>query len=171
MAEDLRHEVTHGYLHTMVPHLPLWLDEGLAEYYEVPRGQAGLNPPHLQCCCGAEKEKQWKPDLAQLEQLNHPSDMTQQHYAEAWAWMHFLLTTTPERRETLCSHLARIRMAGTAPAAVADSGRRPNRRPLPCCCNTCTRCSTRAGHATVSHTRSRTKRVELHRRTGFQARP
>ena len=41
VAEDLRHEVTHGYLHTMVPHLPLWLDEGLAEYFEVPRGRAG----------------------------------------------------------------------------------------------------------------------------------
>ena len=31
VAEDLRHEVTHGYLHTMVPHVPLWLDEGLAQ--------------------------------------------------------------------------------------------------------------------------------------------
>ena len=47
VAEDLRHEVTHGYLHTMVPHLPLWLDEGLAEFYEVPRGQGGVNPPHV----------------------------------------------------------------------------------------------------------------------------
>ncbi len=36
VAEDLRHEVAHGYLHTMVPHLPLWVDEGLAEYFEVP---------------------------------------------------------------------------------------------------------------------------------------
>ena len=24
VAEDLRHEVAHGYLHSMVPHLPLW---------------------------------------------------------------------------------------------------------------------------------------------------
>src|SRR6185295_9937154 len=26
IAEDLRHEVTHGYLHSIVPRLPLWLD-------------------------------------------------------------------------------------------------------------------------------------------------
>ena len=43
VAEDLRHEVTHGYLHSVVPNLPLWLDEGLAEFFEVPRGNRGLN--------------------------------------------------------------------------------------------------------------------------------
>ena len=43
VAEDLRHEVAHGYLHAIVPSIPLWLDEGLAEYFEVPRGQNGLN--------------------------------------------------------------------------------------------------------------------------------
>ena len=47
IAEDLRHEVAHGYLHASVPHLPLWLDEGIAEYFEVPRGQRGLNKPHV----------------------------------------------------------------------------------------------------------------------------
>ena len=28
VGEDLRHEVTHGYLHSVVRGLPLWLDEG-----------------------------------------------------------------------------------------------------------------------------------------------
>ena len=45
MAEDLRHEVTHGYLHSVVPDVPQWLDEGIAKFYEVPRGQRGLNCP------------------------------------------------------------------------------------------------------------------------------
>ena len=48
VAEDLRHEVAHGYLHAAVPNLPLWLDEGLAEYFEVPRGHDGLNRPHVE---------------------------------------------------------------------------------------------------------------------------
>jgi hypothetical protein len=43
VAEDLRHETTHGYLHAVVRNLPLWLDEGIAEYFEVPRGQQGRN--------------------------------------------------------------------------------------------------------------------------------
>lgn len=115
MAEDLRHEVTHGYLHTMVPHLPLWLDEGLAEFYEVPRGQGGVNPPHVNLLLRADSEKAWQPDLPRLELVTQPADMTQQHYAESWAWIHFLLTTTPERRQRLRAHLSRIRMTGTAP--------------------------------------------------------
>ena len=45
--DDLRHEVTHGYLHSVVPDVPLWLDEGIAKFYEVPRGQRGLNRPLL----------------------------------------------------------------------------------------------------------------------------
>ena len=46
VAEDLRHEVAHGYLHAAVSGLPLWLDEGLAEYFEVPRGYHGLHQQH-----------------------------------------------------------------------------------------------------------------------------
>ena len=47
VGEDLRHEVTHAYLHSVLPSIPLWLDEGLAEYFEVPRGRQGLNRDHL----------------------------------------------------------------------------------------------------------------------------
>ena len=115
VAEDLRHEVTHGYLHTMVPHLPLWIDEGLAEYFEVPRSQGGLNPPHRTMLLQAAHQRNWTPDLQRLEQLATPGEMTQQDYAEAWAWVHLLLDSTPQRSELLRNHLARIRMTGTAP--------------------------------------------------------
>ena len=47
VGEDLRHEVTHAYLHSVLPNIPLWLDEGLAEYFEVPRGRHGLNRDHI----------------------------------------------------------------------------------------------------------------------------
>src|SRR6478609_512831 len=47
VAEDLRHEIAHGYMHSSLPSIPLWLDEGLAEYFEVPRTQNGLNRPHV----------------------------------------------------------------------------------------------------------------------------
>ena len=115
VAEDLRHEVTHGYLHTMVPHLPLWIDEGLAEYFEVPRGQGGLNAPHLTLLLEAGRQRGWVPDMRRLERVTMPAAMSQQDYAEAWAWMHFLLDSTPQRAELLRNHLARIRITGTAP--------------------------------------------------------
>lgn len=104
VAEDLRHEVAHGYLHAVVPNLPLWLDEGLAEYFEVARGQAGVNRAHLDLLTG-EGATSWRPDLARLEQLHDTAEMTQAEYAQSWAWVHFLLESSPERLEILRGHL------------------------------------------------------------------
>ena len=108
VAEDLRHEVAHGYLHSVINRLPLWLDEGLAEYFEVSRGQRGLNKPHVHELAAAQK-KGWKPDLERLEQLRSPGDMTQNDYAESWAWVHFMLEGSPENQALLRSHLQAIR--------------------------------------------------------------
>ena len=39
---DLRHESTHALLHACLPMVPLWLDEGLAEYFEIPAGETAV---------------------------------------------------------------------------------------------------------------------------------
>ena len=57
MAEDLRHEVTHGYLHSVAPNVPQWIDEGIAKFYEVPRGQRGLNRAMFRSPCGADRAR------------------------------------------------------------------------------------------------------------------
>ncbi len=44
---DVRHEGTHGLLHAALPMVPLWLDEGLAEYFEVPAASRAYANPHL----------------------------------------------------------------------------------------------------------------------------
>jgi hypothetical protein len=113
VAEDLRHEVAHGYLHSVVPNLPLWLDEGLAEYFEVPRGHAGLNVPHVNDL-RARLSAGWRPDLRRLETLTSVNDMTQLDYAEAWAWVHWMLETSPERLVLLRNFLQTLRRDGTA---------------------------------------------------------
>jgi hypothetical protein len=115
VAEDLRHEVSHGYLHSIIRNLPLWLDEGLAEYFEVPRGTHGLNQPHVDELMAAMAQGNWQPDLQRLEQLGSSAEMTQLDYAEAWAWVHMLLETTPQRRDMLQQHLAGLRKEGIAP--------------------------------------------------------
>ena len=109
---DLRHEVTHGYLHAVVDDLPLWLDEGLAEYFEVGRDAHGFNLSHRRLLQHRRVEDDWRPDLAELEKVELPSAMGQLHYAESWAWVHFLLETTPERRKLLRDYIARLRMDG-----------------------------------------------------------
>lgn len=104
VAEDLRHEVAHGYLHAVVPNLPLWLDEGLAEYFEVARGQIGLNRSHLEQLAG-ESAGAWQPDLKRLELLRTAGEMTQQDYAQSWAWVHWLLESSPQRLQLLRGYL------------------------------------------------------------------
>ncbi len=91
VAEDLRHEATHAYLHAVVPNLPLWLDEGLAEYFEVPRGYGGLNRENLAAVLARMERGECNPCLRRLERLVPTDDMSHDEYAEAWAWVHFLL--------------------------------------------------------------------------------
>jgi hypothetical protein len=114
MAEDLRHEVTHGYLHSVVPDIPLWLDEGLAKYYEVPRGRHGVNQRLLDRLLIKIRSEHWWPNLPRLERFSPTQDMTQDDYVEAWAWVHFLLESQPERVDMLRAYLAELRQDGSA---------------------------------------------------------
>jgi hypothetical protein len=115
VAEDLRHEVAHGYLHAVIQHLPLWLDEGLAEYFETPRGTHGLNRAHVEELSSLAAAGRWVPNLRRLEALKSPSEMSQTEYAEAWAWVHFLLETEPRRRQLLQTYLADLRRDAAIP--------------------------------------------------------
>jgi hypothetical protein len=111
VAEDLRHEVAHGYLHAVVRNLPLWLDEGLAEYFEVPRGHHGFNAPHAELLRNSQS-RGWKPDLRRLEALHDATEMTQLDYAESWAWLHWLLETATEHKTFLQQFVSRLRQQG-----------------------------------------------------------
>ena len=119
MAEDLRHEVTHAYVHSAAPNVPVWLDEGIAKYYEVPRGGRGLNRPLLKRLMTRIQQEHWQPDVRRLEQLTGSENMTQDNYAEAWAWVHFLIESRPERVELLRGYLAELRREGAAPPLSA----------------------------------------------------
>ncbi len=130
VAEDLRHEVAHGYLHATVPRLPLWLDEGLAEYYEVARSQHGRNAAHVEHLATKIKQDRWQPDLARLEALDSAAEMDQLHYAEAWAWVHFLLTTDEAHRKVLHHYLRSLREKGASrpfSEVLGDLHLEPNR--------------------------------------------
>ncbi len=114
VAEDLRHEVAHGYLHAAIPALPLWLDEGLAEYFEVPLAHRGMNMPHVHEIVSALQQESWSPDLRRLESITSVSDLSQRDYAEAWAWVHYLLETDDAHRRILRSYVGQLRSSGAA---------------------------------------------------------
>lgn len=107
IAEDLRHELTHALLHSVLKDVPLWLDEGLAEYYEVPPECRGINFQHLdQIRRGTAP---FKPDLVRLEQLSQVQQMAPAEYRESWAWVHFMLSNKGEARPVLLNYLQQLR--------------------------------------------------------------
>jgi hypothetical protein len=106
--EDLRHELTHALLHSVLKDVPLWLDEGLAEYFEVPPAWNGVNRHHLdQIQRGPHAP--FQPDLARLEQLSQVQQMAPAEYREAWAWVHLLLRGQPEAKKVLIAYLQQLR--------------------------------------------------------------
>lgn len=111
---DLRHEMTHAYLHAAWPSLPLWLDEGLAEFFEQPAASRGGQPAHAQGLLDAQAQGRWQPDLKRLEAKQHVADLSAQDYAESWAWVHWLLSGPPASRSLLIEHLQRRQHDPTA---------------------------------------------------------
>lgn len=110
VQEDLRHEFTHGLLNSTLQNLPLWLDEGLAEYFEV-SGRPGTVKPTVVQRLGQALTNGWRPDMAHLEGLTDVTLMTQSNYEEAWAWVHFLLHSEPAQRDVLLSYLQSLRQS------------------------------------------------------------
>jgi hypothetical protein len=90
LEEDLRHEATHALLRGAFGDLPLWLDEGLAEYFESDLSQPDAGRPRLESIAG-DLRGGWSPNLDRLESLADIRQMTPRDYREAWAWVDLLL--------------------------------------------------------------------------------
>lgn len=107
IQQDLRHELTHALLHSVLKDVPLWLDEGLAEFFEMPPSWNGVNYQHLeQLRMGNGFQKM---DLARLEQMTEVQQMNPAEYREAWAWTHLMLRSTPQVRQALLGYLHELR--------------------------------------------------------------
>jgi hypothetical protein len=103
--QDLRHELTHAILHSTLKSVPIWLDEGLAEYFELPTKQNGLNPQHLDHL----RKGDVRFDLDRLEKLELVNQMTPAEYRESWAWVHLMMRTNPQAKQALLSYLQDLR--------------------------------------------------------------
>ena len=117
-ATDVRHECTHAVLHNALPYVPLWLDEGFAEYFEIePAGRASENP-YLRSLRRSIMFR-WQPNLARLESLTDLTQMGEAEYRESWAWVHFMLHGPAEVRQALSDYLYDIEQ-GIAEGRLSD---------------------------------------------------
>lgn len=104
LRQDLRHETTHALLHSALPDVPLWLDEGIAEYFEFSDLPDQINPSHVDHLRQAVING-WEPDLPRLEKLIDLWQVKQIDYRESWLWIHFCLHHSPQTRRILLEEL------------------------------------------------------------------
>jgi hypothetical protein len=116
---DLRHEATHALLHLAMADLPLWLDEGLAEYFEVPEAKRGVNSEHL-AKIPTDIASGWTPDIARLEGLKDVRQLSPRDYRESWGWVHYLLHGSPTGRAVLLGYLADLRGKKAEPKPLSE---------------------------------------------------
>ena len=136
LEEDLRHEATHAVLHGSFGDLALWVDEGLAEYFELDLAQPGAEHERVEYIA-RDLAGGWSPDLARLESLNDIRQMTPRDYREAWAWVHLFLNDSPAQKEVLLASLARPK---EAPKSCGSSKKEQRT-------NACSPTSKRCSHA------------------------
>ena len=122
---DLRHECTHALLHASLPMVPLWLDEGLAEYFELPTADRLRGSPHAAAVRRNLLFGRYA-NLTELESISSVGEMNGREYRHAWAWVHFMLHGPPVARDELRKFLNDI-YNHTPPGNL--SNRLPDRLP------------------------------------------
>jgi hypothetical protein len=115
---DVRHECTHALLHAVLPVVPLWLDEGLAVYFEQPAEKRVFDNPQLSAVRWAIRLGGVQR-LESLEKKQKTEQMERSDYKAAWAWVHFMLHGPPEAGDELIGFLANIQ-AGTPPGLLSQ---------------------------------------------------
>ncbi|MEK6258285.1 MAG: hypothetical protein AABP62_06655 [Planctomycetota bacterium] len=120
---DVRHETTHALLHTALPYVPIWLDEGIAEYFEASPGLREKHHPHRGELQRAIRFFGWKPGIEKLEAEREMLGMNDKDYRDAWGVIHFILHGPPAAREALAAYFEEVQ-SGKAPTPLSQHLRR-----------------------------------------------
>ena len=107
LGEDLRHELTHAFLHAAIAYVPLWLDEGLAEYFEKPRETRASENPYFKKVSRRIAFGR-VPLISRLEKVIYFEQMGTNEYCEAWSWVHFMLHHSRQTHLTLAGYIQLI---------------------------------------------------------------
>ena len=123
LVVDLRHEMTHVRVHQHMPYAPLWLDEGLAEYFEE---EEAARPRSSR-----REAVRWKarlgssPSLISLEKIPSAEAMGAEEYRSSWAWICFLINDGAGSRQTLQNYVEEVHR-GAAPGKFSEYAQAEN---------------------------------------------
>lgn len=117
IATDLRHEVAHALLNADGCRLPLWLDEGIAEYFEVEQQCRFSNSAYLPSVARRARSG-FVPSLEQLESIERLEHFSNASYRDSWSWVHFMLHRSKTTRNLLLRHLQDLQ-SGVQPLPIS----------------------------------------------------
>lgn len=128
-ARIVFHEYTHLLLHNAARSIPIWLDEGLAEYYST----YALDPDGKRAHIGRPivwhvflLRERFIP-LADLIAVDHRSPLYNERdrqsifYAEAWALTHYLMTAAPGGPASINAYTTAIAKGARADTAFLEA--------------------------------------------------
>jgi hypothetical protein len=110
---DARHECTHALLHASGIKLPLWLDEGLAEYFEVECTEKGSHPTHRHAVATQLRYGQ-VVQIEDFEQSQNATTLSPKEYRDAWSIVAFLLNHNAESKQALQEYIEDLRTGAAA---------------------------------------------------------
>lgn len=105
MLRTIRHEGFHQYFDMVAPDVPVWLNEGLAEYFEVSRYKAGkptagiIRPSHIRALALIRPSARRPLDtFMKITPRQFYGPTAGLNYAQSWALVRYLRGGTPSVR-------------------------------------------------------------------------
>lgn len=112
---SLYHEYTHGIMALNFPAMPVWLNEGLAEFYgntTVDSGEIGIGRISKMQLNVLQKSPfipiQTLMNVDSRSPLYNERDRVSMFYAESWALVHYLMTDPDARENQIMVHFLKV---------------------------------------------------------------
>jgi tetratricopeptide (TPR) repeat protein len=122
MLATVVHEGFHQYLDQVAPTAPIWFNEGMAEYYGHSKLVDGqwkdgiVSAEHVETL-----RREGRAPLREFLRITHPefkSEEVMRNYAQAWAFVHFLLESGKGRTELVARFLKELTSGKLADEAI-----------------------------------------------------
>jgi len=116
---DVRHEFVHAVLHAQLSTVPLWLDEGLAAYFEPAPPDRLAGSQYREAALQAATDGSLRA-MGELEKLDDLAQLHLAEYRDCWAWASLLLDGPTAYQAALVRYIGCLAQ-GQVPTPLSQS--------------------------------------------------